>query len=196
MKIVHLFPVLLLAALVSVSCNKDKEEKEPEPDPNDYTIKYDGKSFTITAGREWRYQTNRYPTHNTFAYFMGNGTAFIQSGNYDLGPNDPPITLFYYLSLPASSGYMQGIFEYYNLPDNWYTTGLPASVHTKQIMTDAVVGYDENGDRKITPDEVIRVTGGTINYNGGESLYDLTLANGKTVKGRIKATVGSQLPPS
>ncbi|MGV8878132.1 MAG: hypothetical protein ACOH2A_03780 [Sphingobacteriaceae bacterium] len=59
------------------------------------------------------------------------------------------------------------------------------------------MGFDANNDRKITSDEKIKVTGGIINYHGRSNIaFDLKLANGKTLKGRIKADVVATVPTS
>jgi len=191
MRTTQLMTALLAGILVLGACKKHRSAKDediPQPEKNEIT--YDGKVYTIEKAREWDYKQARYPTHNTFAYFMWNGSAFSQSGGYDLGPNDPPIALFFYLSLPSSSGYMIGDFVYQPLPDDWIANGLPESVKNKQVFTVAVLHFDANNDRKITADEVIPVTGGTIDYNGRSNIgFDLSLANGKTLTGRIKASV-------
>lgn len=190
--------ILSLGMLVVDACKKNGSADEEQVAPLEVnSITYNGSSYTIEKGREWTYKKNRYPTHNSFAYFMWNGNAFPIGGDYDLTSTDPPISIFFYLSLPASSGYMDGEFVYQELPDDWHINGLPASAGNKQVFTGAVVGFDANKDKKIAPEEMIKVIGGSIIYHGSSNTkYNLTLENGKTLKGSIRASVVTTNPPA
>ncbi len=192
----YLLPAFLLMAWSFAGCKKNQEEEEEQQWIwEDQVIVYDGNEYVIKKGAAWNYQLNRYPSHQTFAYFLLNGKSFDSQGEYTLEAGDPPISLFYYLSAPATARPFGGDFEFLDIGDEW-VNGLPEKYGDKRVFTFAVVGFDANNNRKIEKSELIKVTGGTINSFGGEEMYDLKLENGKTIKGRVSAVLDEQLPPA
>ncbi|MGV8878133.1 MAG: hypothetical protein ACOH2A_03785 [Sphingobacteriaceae bacterium] len=111
------------------ACKKDKADQEIEVGPpEDNKITYSSSAYEIQKAREWTYKLDRYPSHNTFAYFMWNGKAFDPNGNFEVGPDDLPICLFFFLTLPSGSGYMDDNFTYHELAADWSVKSLPANL--------------------------------------------------------------------
>ncbi len=187
-------PAFLLLLMAS-ACKKDKGEDQGG---DENQIVYDGQKYNIEKGLIWDYSSMFFSSHYTQSYYLKNGKEFASWGNQNLGPNDPPITVYYVLSSPGTSEFQNGVFKVYFSHDyaTWQVDGLPANMKNEFIAVAVYVCFDANGDRKITDEEIFRGTSGTIKVTDSYTEYNMELENGKKVTGRNTATFTKTLPPA
>lgn len=184
-----------LLLLVINACKKNKDEKK---DGGENLLVYDGNKYNIEKGLIWDYGDNFFSSHYSHSYYLKNGMEFASWGTQTLGPNDPPITLYYVLSSPGTSKFQNGVFKCYysdNYAD-WQINGLPNDMKNEFLCIAGYVCFDANADRKITSEEVFRVFGGTVTVTDSYTEYNLELENGKRLTGRNSASLTKTLPPS
>lgn len=194
MRTFQLLATAFLLLLVAAACKKDKgDEKE-----GDNYLVYEGNKYNIEKGLIWDYREHFFSTHYTQSYYLKNGMEFASWGTQTLGPNDPPITLYYVLSSPGTSQFQNGVFKCYYSDDyaQWQINGLPGAMKSEFLCVAGYVCFDANGDRKITSEEVFRVFGGTVTVTDTYTEYNMELENGKKVTGRNAASFTKTLPPA
>lgn len=199
MKKVSILPVLIIFVLVifGTSCKKDKDEV---PAPSSYLIEYDGNTYSFLNGVIWDFPKGTYrPDHYTYAYFLPNPSVYSNRGNYAIPANDPPITLSFFLSTPDSEFFREETYEFVAEFNDWLDEDLYeaylSNINGKYMLSDVLVGFDENGDGIILSDELNEVTDGTIKVTSDYLEFDLRLTNGKTVTGKSNPTF-SKTPPT
>lgn len=188
------FLLVCAASLLFTACKKDNEEdKQKEGD-----IQYNGGSYNIEKGLIWDYKDNFFSTHYTQSYYLKNGREFASWGSQELGPDDPPITLYYILSSPGTASFQNGVFKcvYNENYSDWQIDGLPDNLKNEFLCTSGYVCFDANNDKRITAEETFRVFGGTLTLTDTYAEYNLELENGKKVTGRNSATFTKTLPPA
>ena len=123
--------------------------------------------------------------------------------NYTIPEGDPPLTLKFFLSSPNSTSLKEGDYAFI-MEDYVFNSGMDytkwheewfSAVNGKSVMSDVQIGFDENSDGTIEPGEVHRLTGGKINFSGNQMEFDLTLTNGKKLRGRSAASYTKTYPP-
>lgn len=195
MRTFRLLGTAFLLLLVAAACKKDKGEEKGEDDGQ---LVYDGSKYNIEKGLVWDYADNFFSTHYSQSYYLKNGKEFSSWGTQTLGPNDPPITVYYVLCSPGTSKFQNGVFKYYHSLDyaSWQVDGLPEAMKNEFLCVAGYVCFDANGDRKIAADEAFRVSSGTVTVTDSYTEYNLELENGKKLTGRNSASLTKTLPPS
>jgi hypothetical protein len=187
------FLFICAAALSLTSCKKDKADE-----PEEGQLHYDGGTYNIEKGLIWDYKDHIFSSHYTQSYYVKNGMEFSSWGTQTLGPNDPPITLYYMLSSPGTASFKNGTFKciYSQNYADWQINGLPNELKNEFLCTAGYVCFDANNDKKITSNEIFRVFGGTLTVTDTYTEYHFELENGKAVSGRNSAAFTKTLPPS
>jgi hypothetical protein len=102
--------------------------------------------------------------------------------------------VFTELASAGASEFKTGTFQYMNddEDDNLSDAQLEAKYKDKSFFVDARVYIDTNGNKKLKEETPIRANGGTVKVaKSGNTYtieYNLTLENGKTLKGRNAST--------
>ena len=195
MRKTKMLAVIVMMMIALGACKKDKGSDKKEE--GEGQLVYDGNKYSIKKGLIWDYGDMIYSTHYSQSYFLKNGSEFASWGEHSLGPDDAPITLFYMLSSPGTAQFKNGTFKaYYNVNyADWQINGLPDNMKNEYLLTSGYVGYDANGDRKISTNETFNVVGGTLTVTDSYTEYNLELENGKKVTGRNTAALTKTLPP-
>ncbi len=195
MKKAPLLLYFILLMLVFHACKKD-EDLAPE---TSLRISYDGIPYEFTEGVILDYGTEIYrPNHFSHAYLIPNRNVFNRGSNYTIPTDDPPLTLAFFLSTPNSETFKPGTYEFIEEFTDW---GSPESyeaylsrIQGKYMISDVVVGFDENGDNIIDGEEKHGITSGHVIVTEEFLEFDLTLTNGSKVTGKANPRFEVSLP--
>lgn len=166
--------LMLLCGLFMISCSEDNPEDDINPSVTNAVL-YDGTTYQINRGLIEDYGPDN--SHYNYDMILTDGT---------IGDNDVDNeTFIFYLELfsAETSGFKTGTFTYV------YEEELSEMEAGKSYFTSNSSLYiDVNNDGIVNDDdEEISVTGGTLTISGSGAnytlVYDLTLENGKTLKG-------------
>lgn len=181
-----LFLIFLLFTSVFEGCKSDKEE---DPVPPSYFIEYDGGKYSFLEGVVWDFPEGGYtPAHYTHGYFLPRIPDYASASALLIPAQDPPIIISFFLSTPDSDTFKEGTYEFVPRFTDWLDEELYqeylSSIKGKYMLSEVEVGFDANGDNIIEMDEQLRIDKGTIRVTRDFLEFDLTLTNGKTIKGR------------
>lgn len=195
----NLFNLKLVVLLLSfgffaTSCDKDDDDNNNgNPSPNTNT-EYNGEKFSIKNG----YYVDggalslfgNSDTHYFDYFFLTDGTPqFAADGEITSMP-DGKIAIFTALISAGGNQFNPGTFTYTDLTAdvNLTEAQVKAKYNNKSFFYHPFVRIDTDGDHDWEEEVDVEVTGGTIkvtdNIPNITMEYNLTLANGKTLKGK------------
>lgn len=189
LKLVVLF---LSLGFFATSCDKDDDDNN-NPKPNGNT-EYNGEHFNIKNG----YYVdggalNLFGNTDThyFDYFMlTDGTPQFDTEGDITGMPDGKIALFTALISAGGNQFKPGTFEFTDLAADVNLTEeqVKAKYNNKSFFYQPFLRIDTDGDHNWDEESDIEITGGTIKVSDNipniTMEYNLTLANGKTLKGK------------
>lgn len=196
----NLFNLKLIALLLSfgffaTSCTDDDEPDNPKPTGN---TEYNGEKFTIKNGYYAEGQGIKLfgnaNTHYLDFLFVTDGTPkFANDGEITEMP-DGKIAILAALLSAGGTGLKPGTFEYTDMAAdvNLTPAQVEAKYKNKSFFYESIVRVDTDGDHDWEEEADLKITGGTIKVSGSLPVltteYNLTLANGKTLKGSFGGT--------
>ena len=183
-------PTLALAlTFASTSCNLFEKKDDPEPVKNE--VEYNGTNYNLDQGLIVDYGAESLygddDTHYDYDFYVSDGD--IENNGDEVEEIQGSFAVFTECYSFGDAGFKTGTFTYVDssndgsLSDNQLET----KYKNKSVFGSAVY-IDTNGNGILSDESPIRATGGTVKVSGSSPdytiEYDLTLANGKTLKGR------------
>ncbi|MDQ3291989.1 MAG: hypothetical protein M3Q05_11945 [Bacteroidota bacterium] len=190
-----LLAILLSFGFFATSCTDDDDPDNPKPSGN---TEYNGEKFTIkngyyAIGNGIKLYGNA-PTHHLDFLFLTDGTPKFSNDGEITEMQDGKIAILGALLSPDGASFKPGTFEYTNMAAdvNLTEAQVEAKYKNKSFFYESIVRMDTDGDKNWEEEADIKITGGTIKVSGALPIvvteYNLTLENGKTVKGKFGST--------
>lgn len=190
-----LIALLLSIGLFATSCKEDDDPDTPNPSGN---TEYNGEKFNIKNG----YYADgggiklygNANTHYLELLFMTDGTpVFAEDGEITKMP-DGKIALIAAFISAGGNGFKPGTYEYTDMAADANLTAaqIEAKYKNKSFFYESLIRVDTDGDHNWEEEADVKITGGTIKVTGALPVltteYNVTLANGKTLKGSYGGT--------
>ncbi|PSR52379.1 hypothetical protein AHMF7605_01985 [Adhaeribacter arboris] len=192
-----LIAILLSFGFFATSCTTDDDNDNNNPKPSGNT-EYNGEKFTIkngyyALGNGIKLFGNA-PTHHLDFLFLTDGTPKFSNDGEITEMQDGKIALLGALLSPDGASFKPGTFEYTNMAAdiNLTPAQVEAKYKNKAFFYESIVRMDTDGDKNWEEEADVKITGGTIKVTGALPVitteYNLTLENGKTLKGSFGGT--------
>ncbi|MDQ4141477.1 MAG: hypothetical protein M3142_13290 [Bacteroidota bacterium] len=187
---VKLIAILLSFGFFATSCTDDDDPDNPKPSGN---TEYNGQKFTIKNGYyaigDGIKLYGNAPTHHLDFLFMTDGTPKFSNDGEITEMQDGKIAILGAMLSADGTSFKPGTFEYTNMAAdvNLTEAQVEAKYKNKSFFYESIVRMDTDGDKNWEEEADVKITGGTIKVTGAlpavTTEYNLTLENGKTVKG-------------
>jgi hypothetical protein len=128
-------------------------------------------------------------THTNYDFYVSDGD--IEYGNDDVEEIEGSLAIWAELVAPDASDFKTGTFNFVDNDNDGSLNNAQkeAKYKDKFVFPSAKVYIDTNGNGILSDDTPMQTTSGTIKVSGSQPNYtieyNLTLANGKTVKGKF-----------
>ncbi|GEO02784.1 hypothetical protein AAE02nite_04480 [Adhaeribacter aerolatus] len=179
----------LVLTFASTSCSLFEKKDDPKPAKNE--VEYNGtkyemdESLMVEYGAETLYGDD--DTHYINDFYIANGNILYRNGTVEEVSGS--FAIYTELVSNGTDKFNTGTFNYI---DNGNDGSLSESqleqkYKGKSVFGDAQIYIDTNGNRMLSDETPIHATGGTVKVSGSGNTYtleyNLTLENGKTVRG-------------
>ncbi|RDC63401.1 hypothetical protein [Adhaeribacter pallidiroseus] len=190
-----LVALLLSIGLFTTSCKEDDDPGTPTPIGN---TEYNGQKYTIkngyyAVGDGIKLYGNA-NTHHLDFLFITDGTPQFSNDGDITSMKDGKIAILGATISPDGASFKPGTFEYTNMAAdvNLTPAQVEAKYKNKAFFYESIVRMDTDGDNNWEEEADMKIVGGTIKVTGAlpviNTEYNLTLDNGKTIKGSYGGT--------
>jgi hypothetical protein len=164
--------LILLLGLFTASCSEDDAEEELAPSVTN-SVAYNGQTYEIKNGLILNYGSNA--SHYNNDIIVSDGTFSMEE------TENGTFALYLELYSAGTSGFQPGTFQFAEEDDDVAESTSFFTANSGLIIETNADGVVDDGD------EVIHITAGTVTVSGSGTdytlVYDVTLENGKTLKG-------------
>jgi len=186
----------LTFSFLTTSCdlfNKDKED--PKPATNEIT--YNSTKYTLDESLMIKYGSfsvyGDEDTHVNNDFYIANGNIDYNNSTGNVEEINGNLAIHAELASPGATEFKTGTFNYIDgSNDNSLSEAQLEAKYKNKPFFEAGIYIDTNGNGLMSDETPVKANGGTIKVSGSNNTYtldfDLTLTNGKTLKGRNAST--------
>lgn len=192
------FKLPILAVAITFFTSSCELFKKDDPEPLKNEVSYNNTKYTLDESLMIKYGGYSLfgdeNTHVVNHFYFANGNIDYNTTTGEVDEINGSFAVFAEVASASTSDFKTGAFNYTDgSNDNSLNdTQLEAKYKNKSVFSVVEVYIDNNGNGILSDEVPVLANGGTINVSGSNNSYaleyNLTLANGKTVKGKTAST--------